>query len=118
MGVGSGITWDSVGSAEWEECAWKAAFLRHQPQEFEIFETLRWEDDYKFPDEHIARMFASAEYFSFPLKEPDLRRLLEDTAARFEPGGSRSERLSLPLLRSLTPLHSESHPPPLVPPRL
>ncbi len=33
MGVGSGITWDSAASAEWEECAWKAAFIRHQPRQ-------------------------------------------------------------------------------------
>src|SRR6267142_1913256 len=107
MGVGSGITWDSVGSAEWEECAWKAAFLRHQPQEFEIFETLRWEDDYMFLEEHIERMSGSAEYFGFPLKEADLRRLLEDTAARFSSGRCRRVRVSLAVDGSLQIAHSE-----------
>lgn len=107
MGVGSGITWDSAGPAEWEECAWKAAFLQHRPQEFEIFETLRWEGGYRFPEEHIARMSASAEYFSFPLNEADLRGLLQDTASRFPPGGCRRVRIALSKDGSLRMTHSE-----------
>src|SRR6267142_2729152 len=107
MGVGSGITWDSVGSAEWEECAWKAAFLRHQPQEFEIFETLRWEDDYMFLEEHIARMSASAEYFGFPLKEADLRKILADTAVMFDPGICWRVRIAVSADGELRIAHSE-----------
>jgi len=107
MGVGSGITWDSAASAEWEECAWKAAFIRHQPREFAIFETLRWEDGYKFPDEHIARMFASAEYFDFPLKEYDLRKILADTAVMFDPGICRRVRIAVSADGELRIAHSE-----------
>jgi para-aminobenzoate synthetase/4-amino-4-deoxychorismate lyase len=95
MGVGSGITWDSVASAEWEECAWKAAFVAHQPHEFEIFETLRWENGYMLLEEHIARMAGSAEYFGFSFVEAKVREMLEETGRAFALGSSRRVRIAL-----------------------
>jgi para-aminobenzoate synthetase/4-amino-4-deoxychorismate lyase len=97
MGVGSGITWDSVPAAEWDECAWKAAFLHHQRQQFEIFETLLWQDGYTLLEEHIRRMAESAEYFGFAFSEERLRTMLE-TAAETLPRG-RSWRLRAVLAR-------------------
>lgn len=95
MGVGSGITWDSRPEAEWEECAWKAAFLRHRRLEFEIFETLLWQNGYVLLEDHVRRMAASAEYFAFTLDQRNLRSLLEQTALEFAGEGGRRVRVAL-----------------------
>ena len=107
MGVGSGITWDSVPAAEWEECAWKAAFLQHQRKEFEIFETLLWQGSYVLLEEHVSRMAASAEYFGFRFDQERLRRLLERTAQAFTPAGSQRVRIALAAGGTLQITHSE-----------
>jgi para-aminobenzoate synthetase/4-amino-4-deoxychorismate lyase len=112
MGVGSGITWDSVPAAEWDECAWKAAFLRHQRQQFEIFETLLWQEGYTLLEEHVRRMAATAEYFGFPFDEARLRRLLKETAQSFSLEASISKagrrvRAALTASGALQITHSE-----------
>lgn len=40
MGIGSGIVIDSVGMDEWEECLWKARFVRGLPSTVGLIETL------------------------------------------------------------------------------
>ncbi len=41
MGVGAGITWDSIAEDEYAECLLKAEFLEDPPR---LIETMRWED--------------------------------------------------------------------------
>ena len=41
MGVGSGIVYDSDPALEYEECHWKARFMRKLPLDFSLFETMR-----------------------------------------------------------------------------
>ena len=76
--VGSGLTWDSVPSAEYQECLDKAAVLQWQQPEFQLLETLRWERVFHLLDEHLDRMRASALYFGWPFDEGELRRTLEE----------------------------------------
>lgn len=83
MGVGGGITHGSSAPAEWEECQWKAAFLTQSQPEFKILETTLWDGEYRFLEDHLARMRDSAEYFGFRFNEQEIRKALEDLAARF-----------------------------------
>jgi para-aminobenzoate synthetase/4-amino-4-deoxychorismate lyase len=80
MGVGSGITYDSDPSEEWEECEWKAAFLTSSVPEFQLLETLLWDGKYRLVDEHIERMKSSAAYFGFKFDEHRIRGALDDIA--------------------------------------
>jgi para-aminobenzoate synthetase/4-amino-4-deoxychorismate lyase len=80
MGVGSGITYDSDPSEEWEECEWKAAFLTRSVPEFQLLETLLWDGEYRLVDEHVGRMKSSAVYFGFKLDEHKIHSALADIA--------------------------------------
>lgn len=79
MGVGSGIVYDSVAEKEYEECQIKAAFLLHTPPEFQLLETLSWNNDYTFLHQHLARLKASADYFQIPFHEQTLLDALNAT---------------------------------------
>ena len=67
FGVGSGIVWDSVASAEYEECVLKGSVIGRPPVSFELLETLRWTagEGYFLLERHLARLKQSAEYFDF-----------------------------------------------------
>jgi para-aminobenzoate synthetase/4-amino-4-deoxychorismate lyase len=82
MGVGSGITYDSSTSEEWEECEWKASFLTRAAPEFQLLETLLWNGEYLLLDEHLGRMKDSAAYFGFQFDEPRVRAALHNCADR------------------------------------
>ena len=76
MGVGSGITYDSFHASEWEECAWKTAFLTQTQPQFKIFETLQWNSQYRYLQAHLKRMRNSAEYFCFQFPYNRIRTAL------------------------------------------
>ena len=82
LGVGSGITYDSSAAEEWQECEWKTAFLTNSPPEFQLLETLMWQEGYHLLDEHLERMAASAVYFGFRFDERKVRSALQDLAGR------------------------------------
>ncbi len=105
MGVGGGITYDSSSGAEWKECESKAAFLAQSAPDFQIIETLRWEDSYWLLEEHLERMRASADYFGFPFDEPKLREALHRIETQFE-GPRQRVRLLLSQDGSLEVEHS------------
>lgn len=65
-GLGSGITWESLASDEYAEWLVKRRFLLRASAGFELFETLRLEDNAFFLlEQHLARMQDSAEHFGF-----------------------------------------------------
>lgn len=97
LGVGSGITYDAVAGAEYRECLAKAAFVRHEPREFRLLETLRYEPGtgYFLLDEHLRRLAASAEYFGFRCDVVAARARLAEAAA----GWREARRVRLLLAR-------------------
>ena len=95
MRVGSGITWDSDAGAEYAECLLKARFLTRRPEQFDLIETLRWEDGYFLLEPHLERLRASAEYFAFCLEEAKVREALRQEAEDLEPGTPHRVRLLL-----------------------
>ncbi len=94
MGVGSGITYGSSPSIEWEECGWKAAFLTQKQPKFEILETLLWSPRYRLLEAHLARMQNSAEYFGFSFDRNRIRKALQRLGQRLK-DAPRRVRLTL-----------------------
>ena len=84
-GVGGGIVWDSSAEGEFAECAAKAALLTCQRPAFELLETMRWTptEGFVLLEQHLARLKASAVYFSWPLEVEKVRRQLAEAAARW-----------------------------------
>lgn len=95
-GVGSGIVWDSVAEAEYEECEVKSRILRttQEARRFELLETLRWTpgEGYFLLDLHLDRLLESAGYFDFAVEAEELTAALEEAAKAF---GSEPRRVRL-----------------------
>lgn len=101
MGVGSGIVFDSDPATEYEECTLKAEFLLRDPERFEIIETMLWNNEYHFLDQHLERMRQSAEYFFFPFDKEEIMKMLKITEKTFQK--EKSYRVRLSILRSQIP---------------
>jgi para-aminobenzoate synthetase / 4-amino-4-deoxychorismate lyase len=87
-GVGGGIVWDSIDSAEYDECRLKARLVTAAPQpRFSLLETLLWEPGagYFLLDGHLQRIAASAARFGFACDEAAIRARLSQLAAGFPP---------------------------------
>jgi para-aminobenzoate synthetase / 4-amino-4-deoxychorismate lyase len=95
MGVGSGITADSLASAEYAECALKAHFLTSPTVEFDILEALLWDGEYQRLERHMQRMAASAAYFDYPYNPADVQRVLAELSASLVLGQQYKVRLKL-----------------------
>jgi para-aminobenzoate synthetase/4-amino-4-deoxychorismate lyase len=65
MGIGGGIVWNSDPQEEYDECRLKGAFLNRSSAPFQLIETILWDGDYKFLQQHMSRLVSSAEYFEF-----------------------------------------------------
>jgi para-aminobenzoate synthetase/4-amino-4-deoxychorismate lyase len=78
-GVGGGIVWDSEKENEYEECTLKAKVLTHKLPEFRLLESILFtaEDGYFLLPEHISRICASAEYFSYPFSRDKALAMLD-----------------------------------------
>jgi para-aminobenzoate synthetase/4-amino-4-deoxychorismate lyase len=92
FGVGGGVTIDSTAEREYEECVVKSRFLREQPVEFQLFESILLEDgEYFLLQEHLERLRDSAAYFGFETRiNADLERIAIEN-----PRGSFKVRLML-----------------------
>lgn len=86
-GVGGGIVWDSEDKAELEECYTKAKILGRPSPRFALLETLLWSrtDGYFLLDDHLARLQASAAYFSRPVAIRAIREKLATLALHLLP---------------------------------
>ncbi len=83
LGIGSGIVWDSAAREEYRECLLKMDFLTTKQDDFEIYESLLWENgDYFLSDYHAERMAAGAAYFSFPFTERMFHGMLRENLSK------------------------------------
>lgn len=80
FGVGSGVVWDSVAEAEYDECLLKASILTSPDAPFDLLETLLWTDAGGFAllDRHLDRLMATADYFDVPVE----RAMVADALVR------------------------------------
>ncbi len=95
MGIGSGITSDSLASAEYAECAIKAHFLTAPTVEFDILEAILWDNQYQRLEKHLQRMADSAAYFGYPYDPAHIHSVLAQLRATFVPGQRYKVRLKL-----------------------
>lgn len=112
MGVGAGITHDSVPEEEWEESLLKGRFLTHSQPDFTLFETMLWEPDsgYWLLDAHLKRLEQGAEYFKFSFNVDKIHQLLTKEAGQLD-GESSRVRLVLEKDGSMTITSSRCAPP-------
>lgn len=84
-GVGGGITADSTAAAELEETRLKSLLCRTRLPNFSLLETLLWtpEEGYALLPEHVRRLSASADYFSYPCDLTKILAQLDATAAGY-----------------------------------
>ena len=80
MGIGAGITYDSVPEEEWRESLLKGRFLTHAQPEFQLFETLLWRRGrgYVFLEEHLRRLEEGAQFFKFSCNRKGVADLLQE----------------------------------------
>ena len=78
MGIGAGITYDSVAEEEWEETLLKGKFLTNRQPEFYLFETLLWQGNsgYYLLEEHVRRLVDAARFFQFSCHAAAVREQL------------------------------------------
>jgi para-aminobenzoate synthetase / 4-amino-4-deoxychorismate lyase len=88
MGIGGGITYDSVAEEEWKESLLKGRFLTHRQPDFQLFETILWQPDsgYWLLEEHLQRLISSAQFFKFSYDVPSVRARLYQEEAAFDRG--------------------------------
>lgn len=78
-GVGGGITWDSNSTSEYKEAITKAAVLHEEAPQFELMETIKYENqEFYLLEKHIERIRKSAEYFSIPFNEDRIIQSLKE----------------------------------------
>ena len=79
-GTGSGIVWDSESQKEWDECQNKSAILSANSQNFELFETMRWDSNKRIFLEklHLDRLKDSAEFYNFKFHREKINDELQD----------------------------------------
>lgn len=82
FGVGGGVTIDSTAEREYEECLVKSRFLHTSPVEFQLFESMLFEEGrYFLLARHLERLRNSAEYFGFKFHEEEIVSELERVVA-------------------------------------
>jgi len=80
LGVGAGITIDSIPKQEWQECHIKSSFLTDLPSGVGLFETILVKDRIaQLLESHLKRIVASASALGIPLQESDARGLIAAT---------------------------------------
>lgn len=86
-GIGSGITFDAQSDGEWQEWAYKQAFVQRASQAFSLLETLALEDGaFRHLAQHLARMQAAATHFGTPWQALRLHDCLQATASAHASG--------------------------------
>jgi para-aminobenzoate synthetase/4-amino-4-deoxychorismate lyase len=95
MGVGSGVVFDSDPESEYRECKLKADFFTVRQPEFQLIETMLWDQGYPFLDKHLHRLKQSAEYFDYLLDLAELDSRISKDTHSFQPGKKYKVRVTL-----------------------
>jgi len=95
LGIGSGVTIGSQAGDEYRECLAKARFARKRLPDFQLVETMLYEEDKGcfLLDRHLARLFRSAAYFGFAVRLGTITTVLDHRTGSLE--GKHKVRLLL-----------------------
>jgi para-aminobenzoate synthetase/4-amino-4-deoxychorismate lyase len=98
MGIGSGIVHDSRPVSEYDESLLKADFLTTKYRDFQLIETLLWQNgEFFLLDLHVKRLRESAEYFLFDYDTSKVVKVLDQASKKFE--NNKKYRVRLLLFR-------------------
>lgn len=88
MGIGAGITYDSVPEDEWHESLLKGQFLTNRQPDFHLFETLLWQQGqgYFLLEEHMKRIEAAAQFFKFSCDPSKIMLCLTEQESAYDAG--------------------------------
>lgn len=88
LGVGSGITYDSLPEAEYQESLLKARFLTQSVPDFALLESILYESTagYFLLARHLARLADSADYFGFRFDERKVTAALQQATSAMQTG--------------------------------
>lgn len=90
LGVGGGIIHYSEPDLEYEECLTKARFVHQERPDFDLLETMLWENgEFFLLDRHLQRMERSARYFGYPFRHEIVLRELEKARVTLGDGSAR-----------------------------
>jgi len=96
MGIGSGIVYDSDPVQEFNECLLKAKFLTDKYNDFQLIETMLYDNGrYFLLNLHLRRLKDSAKYFDFYYDESKIRKILDTERDKFVFGNKYKVRLLL-----------------------
>jgi para-aminobenzoate synthetase / 4-amino-4-deoxychorismate lyase len=107
MGVGGGIVADSDPQDEYLECLLKAEFLTRARREFQLIETMLWNDGFRLLSMHLDRMEASAFYFGFSFDRSAIMSQLMAEASQFAPEDFYRVRMLLDVAGDATISHAD-----------
>ena len=80
LGVGAGITIDSIPKQEWQECHIKSSFLTDLPSGVGLFETILIKNGApQLLDSHLNRLSSSAASLGIPFQKSDAKELIAAT---------------------------------------
>ncbi len=80
LGVGAGITIDSIASQEWQECLIKSSFLTDLPSSVGLFETILIENGIpQLLEQHLKRLKHSADALRIPFSNSAAEELIRGT---------------------------------------
>ena len=85
LGIGGGIVYDSGKAAELDEALLKSKFIHAAEPDFEILETMLFNNGIKDLDEHLNRMAKSAKFFGFKFNKKSAKELLKNNVATAVP---------------------------------
>ena len=95
MGVGGGIVADSDAGEEYRECKLKTEFLVRERYEFQLIETMLWEENFFLLPLHLDRLESSAGYFDFQFDREAILGALAKFSERLPSEGRYRVRLLL-----------------------
>lgn len=96
LGVGAGITIDSVTTQEWQECHIKSSFLTDLPSGVGLFETILVKDQIpQLIDAHVRRIAGSAIALRISFNESEARNLISATCMTLDSSAAWRLRLDL-----------------------
>ncbi len=95
LGIGGGIVYDSGKNAELEEALLKSKFIHAAEPDFQILETMLFENGIDDFDEHLNRMAKSAEFFNFRFNKKTAEKFVIKRIASLKTSAPVKSRLRL-----------------------
>ena len=99
LGIGSGVVANSERHLEWQECLLKGEFVAYRQQHHEVFETMLWQGEYIWLNDHLKRLEQSCLYWLIPCDRAQIVSRLIEAESEY---GATPQRVRLAVRRDGT----------------